>query len=274
MARREDIAPELLRILEDTVERASELQAGSDYMAHLYAMFLLAQFREPRAYPLVVRYASLPDDVLDSLSGDFVTEDLSRVLASVCGGDLSGIQSLIENQSVSQWARGAAVASLAMMVATGQKSRDEIVSYYAELFQGKLEKDWSHVWDALVSRSSDLYPDELLDDIRQAYEEGLVDECYIGFDDVMRDLAQGKDRILARLAENPHRRLIDDTVAEMRWWACFQQDKRNSPVQVTPRPTAAPFAAPSTFRRASPKTGRNEPCPCGSGKKFKKCCGA
>jgi uncharacterized protein len=25
--------------------------------------------------------------------------------------------------------------------------------------------------------------------------------------------------------------------------------------------------------RHSPKTGRNEPCPCGSGKKFKKCCG-
>ncbi|MDE3161441.1 MAG: SEC-C domain-containing protein [Acidobacteriota bacterium] len=23
-----------------------------------------------------------------------------------------------------------------------------------------------------------------------------------------------------------------------------------------------------------PKIGRNEPCPCGSGKKFKKCCGA
>ncbi|MDO9631303.1 MAG: SEC-C metal-binding domain-containing protein [Humidesulfovibrio sp.] len=22
-----------------------------------------------------------------------------------------------------------------------------------------------------------------------------------------------------------------------------------------------------------PKTGRNDPCPCGSGKKFKKCCG-
>ncbi len=23
----------------------------------------------------------------------------------------------------------------------------------------------------------------------------------------------------------------------------------------------------------APKTGRNDPCPCGSGKKFKKCCG-
>ncbi len=26
--------------------------------------------------------------------------------------------------------------------------------------------------------------------------------------------------------------------------------------------------------RSTPKTGRNDPCPCGSGKKFKKCCGS
>lgn len=28
-----------------------------------------------------------------------------------------------------------------------------------------------------------------------------------------------------------------------------------------------------TIRRPEPKTGRNEPCPCGSGRKFKLCCG-
>ena len=28
------------------------------------------------------------------------------------------------------------------------------------------------------------------------------------------------------------------------------------------------------LRRKTPKVGRNEPCPCGSGKKYKKCCGA
>ncbi len=27
-----------------------------------------------------------------------------------------------------------------------------------------------------------------------------------------------------------------------------------------------------TVKRESPKVGRNDPCPCGSGKKFKKCC--
>jgi uncharacterized protein len=30
----------------------------------------------------------------------------------------------------------------------------------------------------------------------------------------------------------------------------------------------------TTIRRAEPKVGRNDPCPCGSGKKFKKCCGS
>ena len=29
-----------------------------------------------------------------------------------------------------------------------------------------------------------------------------------------------------------------------------------------------------TVRYETPRPGRNEPCPCGSGKKYKKCCGA
>jgi preprotein translocase subunit SecA len=33
-------------------------------------------------------------------------------------------------------------------------------------------------------------------------------------------------------------------------------------------------AAVKTVRRAAEKVGRNDPCTCGSGKKYKKCCGA
>jgi len=34
----------------------------------------------------------------------------------------------------------------------------------------------------------------------------------------------------------------------------------------------APAQPARTFRRPNAKVGRNDPCPCGSGKKFKKCC--
>ncbi|PYS76219.1 MAG: preprotein translocase subunit SecA, partial [Acidobacteria bacterium] len=54
------------------------------------------------------------------------------------------------------------------------------------------------------------------------------------------------------------------------------------------RPTSMTFTGPNqgataageeaartrTVTRDQPKVGRNEPCPCGSGKKYKKCCGA
>lgn len=33
------------------------------------------------------------------------------------------------------------------------------------------------------------------------------------------------------------------------------------------------YKASKTVRRESPKIGRNDPCPCGSGKKYKHCCG-
>jgi SEC-C motif-containing protein len=36
--------------------------------------------------------------------------------------------------------------------------------------------------------------------------------------------------------------------------------------------TGGDVLGPQQVRRASPKVGRNEPCPCGSGKKYKKCC--
>ncbi len=43
----------------------------------------------------------------------------------------------------------------------------------------------------------------------------------------------------------------------------------------SPPPISSPSPPPMpTVRRAGAKVGRNQPCPCGSGKKYKRCCGA
>ncbi len=43
---------------------------------------------------------------------------------------------------------------------------------------------------------------------------------------------------------------------------------------VTARPAAPAAVHPVTVQRSVPKVGRNDPCPCGSGKKYKYCHGA
>ena len=48
------------------------------------------------------------------------------------------------------------------------------------------------------------------------------------------------------------------------YWRGQGSKQISMPLMASPTPTPT---------RASTKVGRNEPCPCGSGKKFKKCCG-
>ena len=282
--RREEMTPELLRILQDTVDRAEELALQDDYMAHLYAMYLVAQFRETRAYPLVTRIALLPEDLLESLCGDFLTSGLSQVLASVCGGDLEGIQSVIENEDANEWSRGAALSALVTLVAAGEKSREEILAYFGELFRGGLVRRPSHAWSSLVSCCLDLYPEELIQEINRAYAEGLVDRAFVSPEHVEEEVAKGLAASRARLAKTPWYRLFEDTIKEMEGWACFQRKPKERPpsslgpdVAVSPnRFTDTEWLAPpvAPIRNAARKVGRNERCPCGSGKKYKKCCGA
>lgn len=47
--------------------------------------------------------------------------------------------------------------------------------------------------------------------------------------------------------------------------------KQNKPIHLSHGDAGG---TPATVRRKGKKIGRNDPCPCGSGKKFKKCCGA
>jgi len=278
IACKDEIIPELLRILEEIADpvQAAERDAEGEYMAHLYAMYLLAQFREPRAYPLMVRVALLPTDLLESLFGDCITESLGRVLASVCDGNLEGIQSIIENSAANEWVRGAALSSLTTLVRSGKKSREEILSYFAELFHGKLTDKNEIVWSELVAYSTDLYPPELLNEIEKAYENGLVDPTFIGLDDVRNDLAKGKEWAMERLATDPHRQLICDTIKDFGGWASFHDDETDTTQRETPAiepPDLLWGDSYSGFKRNGPKIGRNDPCPCASGKKFKKCCG-
>ena len=286
IARREEITPELLLILEEIAdpEQAQELDSEDGYMAHLYAMYLLAQFRETRAYPLMLKIALLPSDLLDSLFSDCITESFDSVFASVCGGDLQGIQSIIENPKADQWVRGAAIGSLANLVAAGVKTREEILEYFASLFHGKLTDKNDVVWSDLVCYSTDLCAIDLLPEIERAFDEGLVDSGTVGLKEVQRDLEKGPDWALERLANNRHRRLIDDTVSEMAGWASFDKEEQHREEQrhkETQRTYLQSISTPqwteptgyTGFKRTTPKVGRNDPCPCLSGKKYKKCCG-
>ncbi len=117
IAQREAITPHLFEALADAPRLLARMEIEEDYMLPLYAFFLLAQFREERAYPLLVNFFSLPGERPLDVTGDFVTEDLGRVLASVAGGDMAPMKRLVENPQVNEYIRSAALSGLVCLVA-------------------------------------------------------------------------------------------------------------------------------------------------------------
>jgi hypothetical protein len=272
---REAITPELLRVLETVAANPAEFAKRTDYMAHMFALFLLAQFREKRAYPLIVSLVSTPGEMPFDLLGDTVTEGLGQVLASVYDGNPAPLRGLVESEEVNEFVRSAALEAFLVLEHTGQMPRAEVIDYFRSLFHGKLQRAPSYAWGALVCKVADLPAPELREGVRQAYADGLVDDMVADLPGIERDIA----------APEPWRRdrhhLITDAIAEMASWAAFHpEDSRpkKSPTPETlapllpPSPPPAESIAPQPFIR-EPKVGRNDPCPCGSGRKYKKCCG-
>ena len=125
IAQRETMTPELLRVLVEAQHNIEHLRE-SESMTHIYAMYLLAQFREPRAYPLIVEFFSIPGDIALDTTGDVATEDLGRILASVSCGDIRLMTALVENEHANEYVRVAALRGLLTLVACGEQSRDAI----------------------------------------------------------------------------------------------------------------------------------------------------
>ena len=95
---REAITPVLLAALQEAADAPEEMEREPSPMLYMYAMYLLAQFREQAAYPLLVKFFSTPGKISLDTTGDVVTEDLDRILASVCHNDLDPIKRMIEDQ--------------------------------------------------------------------------------------------------------------------------------------------------------------------------------
>ena len=270
----EHLIAELERISGDPDEMAES-------MFHLHAMHLLAQRRETRALRPLLRIAALPEAALDEALGDHLTESFHRCVAAVCD-DESLIRDFIENRQYSEWARHMMVGALVSRVIAGDSPAEQPLEWLRA--RGDQTMLWISEQPATVNtRSDELLMDALagapadigtpvhLPTIQRWWNAGVLDPqvASIGWygRELERPLAERLDSFLSY--KRPY---VPDAIGEMQTWHCFSDRFHDLPA----RPPLAGEAAPSNsaLNRATRKVGRNEPCPCGSGKKYKKCCGA
>jgi hypothetical protein len=219
---REQVIPDLLQVIQKVTDNSQQVIDHEDYTMSSYAMYLLAQFREKKAYQPIIDFFSMPDEKALEIVGDMYVEDLGRILASVSGGEISLLQQLIENPEAQELIRASALEALMVLVHVGEKNRDEIMAYFKSLFEGKLERRNSMVWVSLVSCCVDLYPEEVQEEIEDAYDDELVDEFLIERGEAHDALQLEKNRALENFFKGSQYSLIEDVVQEMAEMAAYK----------------------------------------------------
>lgn len=272
--RQQEITPLLLGVLEEVTRHPEEAIESNDY-AILYALHLLAQFRERKAYPLLIRFLSTAGEHADYLLGDTVTEGLKRILASVYDGDIAPLQALVGCPTANEWVRSAAVKAHTILVLSGLLDRSVMVEFLRGLLHTGFEELPHPVRTAVADEALDIHPGELMDDLRAAYDRNLLDRFCLSVEELENQAALTVEAILEEGRRNPHLALISDAAQEMEWWACFNPNTRNVPAWSSKQwdddedQLAIPTPPPVRGYVAG-----NDFCPCGSGRKYKKCCGA
>jgi hypothetical protein len=242
---------------------------------HADALFLvfhlLGEWREKSAYRPLGALLRLPGDDLRMTLAEAVTETSHRVMAAVFDGDPAPLHAIIRDPDADEYIRSRMCEALAMVTLRGEVPREATAAFLRDCFRELAPQDECFVWDGWQSAIAMLGLVELVPLVRQAFEREFIAPGWLSFKHFEEDLAQA----LAggpRSASDEEFDLFGDTIEAFSSWS-FARPKEEPKAKadrgghVLWRPfDQGPAVNP--YRNV----GRNDPCPCGSGKKFKKCC--
>jgi hypothetical protein len=274
-ANRAAMVPAFLRTIDDFLE----LKAPVDPNALFFIFHLLGEWREKSAYWSLAVLLRLPPDVLDTILGEAITETSHRVMAAVFDGDPDPLYQIIRDPDADEYIRSKMCQALAMLTRRGELPREATAAFLHDCFSQLEPKEDCYVWSGWLDAVAWLGLTELKPLAQEVFQRGSIDPTWLSFRDFEQGLQYSVDHPAAEpLYAGGNFSLFGETVAELSKWHAFTpKAPRNEALgwgSLDPLERLVdsldPFGTP--HRDPLRHVGRNDPCPCGSGKKFKKCC--
>jgi hypothetical protein len=272
---RSGLVSEFLRLIGSHPDQHGE--ADSEHPSLFLIFHLLGEWRERSAYrPLanLLRRADV-DDVL----GQAITETAHSVMAAVFDGDPQPLYDVILDQSADEFARAAMFDTLVTVVGEGQLPRAEAARFLVGCFTEIRPVERCYVWSGWQDAVALLGLEELRPLVKQVFDRGSIDPMWLSYQEFEEDLAYAIAHPEApRTYAQDRFPLFGDTVEVLSKWygfseAYFAKERRFARESEREQHLTYAIEDPmSPFINPSRNVGRNDPCPCGSGKKYKKCC--
>ncbi len=232
------------------------------------AVSLLAFKRDAAAAPPMTSLLRLPPEDLDELLGDFAFDGLDRCVASVTASQPSVLDALLDDPRLSDLGRSAAVGAVVAQAVAGDRTiasacdlllrAGERIAFERRGPEHAEAPDIISIADGLLA----LDPEATQGAVRAWEANGVLVDDFVDWSFVEHSVQLPVSERLARFGTGGY---VSDVMEFLAPWY-DTGDADDDVLDDDEREVQVPFV------RELPKLGRNDPCRCGSGKKYKKCC--
>lgn len=278
---REDLTQQLIDVLSLApleVQALADAAPDEDsaFYLHEMAMYLLAAWQEPRAWRLILDFFVSDDDVAMALMDLGAEADLAAMLVRCYdGSDPAHLERIISTEALDPLFRQICVQAYHGIVLQGRLPYPRFVAFLASQLDppaGTTPSDW---YDWLGFRAARVQEPALRQTIEALLDRGLTVYggtflSLVSRDQLDRLYADDPAAIKAEILQDFVFEDIPGTIAK---WAWFQPEEDTAVELPDDLPDDVDvIEAQTPLVRAHRNLGRNDPCHCGSGQKYKKCC--
>lgn len=268
-ARIEESSPALRAILVRAAD--GEALSEDEKMLVFRGLHILGGARDSQACCPLLRLLRRPDDEIDDLLGDTVTEGMARIIAGVFDGDVEALFGVAVDRSIDEFIRRALLGAATFLAWEGRIEHDVMQRFLEQFYEERLAADGDMAWIGWLEAIALLGLRDLAPLVHRAWSENRVPSGVLDRSHFENDLSEAErapddiDRF-----KRVNLGYVDDVLEALDWTRYTgslveAQDQERLWADMAP---SANVPVTNPWRHV----GRNDPCPCGSGKKAKKCC--
>lgn len=265
---RASLIEDLERVLEDATERFEYFaELGWEEETHtfvLHALFLLMELKSTESLPKIFSFLEYDNHFLGFWLGDHKTDTLWQCFYSLAFANTAILKEFLLRPGIETYVKTAVSEALLQIKLHHPERRSEILAVYSEVFtrfsEATLEDNLidSDFLGLTIGDAVDCRLFELKPVMKDLFDKGYV-ALGIGGD------YSAVEKEFSEEEKSYHKKEVF-TIFELydnvlNTWYGYKENVENDSYKPIPPAQAT-----------SIKVGRNDPCPCGSGKKYKKCC--
>ncbi|MBU4077810.1 MAG: DUF1186 domain-containing protein [Euryarchaeota archaeon] len=270
IAKREDAVFYLRKLL----QYGKHWRSGGpgDGWSPLHAIHILALIKSRESFELLLDIIRYHEDDL----GNWVTEDASSLLVAFGEDFVEPIKEFTNDETLETFVRLAATSALAALGKKFPRHQDDIKKHLTEL----LKTTHDGTFAGLVAHDLASFHDpSVIPDIRRAFEDGIIDDPFIPEDEVVAAIngvfSDMDARDFKRNTADPLNHFSRENIESLHMINYDEDDEDDDEFEAEIDSVLKDDYSEPAMEEIKPKEikiGRNNPCPCGSGKKYKKCC--